>query len=125
MPRRCDFPPESLVPWIGHIEVVEAVRAGDSVRFRVRLAGTRIVYYEGRDNTGSYLDEVVPAEQIDAVLTPYRECRNTRQPTYSTFYSCAAAAVSSLLERLILPLSTDGAEVDQFLVAIYRAPAQA
>ncbi|OPZ40476.1 MAG: 2-dehydropantoate 2-reductase [Synergistetes bacterium ADurb.BinA166] len=62
---------------------------------------------------------------IDAVLTPYRECRNTRQPTYSTFYSCAAAAVSSLLERLILPLSTDGAEVDQFLVAIYRAPAQA
>lgn len=125
MPRRGDFPPESLVPWIGHIEVVEAVRAGDSVRFRVRLAGTRIVYYEGRDNTGSYLDEVVPAEQIDAVLTPYRECRNTRQPIYSTFYSCAAAAISSQLERLILPLSTDGAEVDQFLVAIYRAPAQA
>jgi len=125
LPRRSDFPPESLVPWIGHIEVVEAVPAQGTVRFRVRLVGTRIVYYEGRDNTGLFLDDVIPAEDRDTVLAPYRQCLEHRQPVYSTFYSCATAAISSLLERLILPLGGDSGAVDQFLVAIYRAPAQA
>src|SRR5690606_7525038 len=89
LPRRSDFPPESLVPWIGHIEVVEAVPAQGTVRFRVRLVGTRIVYYEGRDNTGLFLDDVIPAEDRDTVLAPYRQCQEHRQPVYSTFYSCA------------------------------------
>jgi hypothetical protein len=124
LPRRSDFPPESLGAWLGHIQVVEAVRVGEAVRFRVRLVGTRIVYYEGHDNTGLFLDDVIPADDRDAVLAPYRECMDSRQPVYTTFYSCASAAISSLLERLILPLSADGDAVDQFLVAIYRAPAQ-
>lgn len=121
LPSRNDFPPESLVPWIGHIQLVEAVRDGEALRFRVRLVGTRIVYYEGRDNTGLFLDEVIPAEDREAVLAPYRNCLDSRQPVYSTFYSCGAAAISSLLERMILPLASDGHSVDQFLVAIYRA----
>ncbi len=121
LPRRSDFPPESLTPWIGHIEVVEAVRDGGTTRFRVRLVGTRIVYYEGHDNTGLFLDDVVPADDRDAVLAPYRQCLESRVPVYSEFYSCGATAISSLLERLILPLSVDGEVVDQFLVAIYRA----
>lgn len=121
LPRRSDFPPESLTPWIGHIEVVEAVRDGDATKFRVRLVGTRIVYYEGHDNTGLFLDDVVPADDRDVVLAPYRQCLESRAPVYSQFYSCGTAAISSLLERLILPLSVDGEAVDQFLVAIYRA----
>lgn len=124
LPRRSDFPPESLGAWLGHIQLVEAVRADGAVRFRVRLVGTRIVYYEGRDNTGLFLDEVIPADDRDAILAPYRDCMAGRQPVYTTFYSCASAAISSLLERLILPLSVDGEAVDQFLVAIYRAPEQ-
>jgi hypothetical protein len=123
VPRRADFTPENLSPWIGHIQIVELVPAPDGPRFRVRLVGTRIVYYEGHDNTGLFLDEVVPRDIRDQILAPYRECRETGEPIYSTFYSCAKTAISSLLERLILPLSRDGAEVDQFLVAIYRAQA--
>lgn len=120
LPARADFPPESMTPWMGHIQIVEVVRAGDAVRFRVRLVGTRIVYYEGRDNTGVFLDDVVPEEQQDDVLEPYRRSMGEREPIYSAFYSCAEAAISSKLERLILPLATDGKVVDQFLVAIYR-----
>ena len=108
------------MPWIGHIQLVEAVRQGEATRFRVRLVGTRIVYYEGNDNTGLFLDEVIPAADRDAILAPYRNCLDSREPVYSTFYSCGVAAISSLLERMILPLATDGASVDQFLVAIYR-----
>ncbi|MGH8732376.1 MAG: hypothetical protein ACREVB_01685, partial [Burkholderiales bacterium] len=45
LPARSDFPAESLTPWMGHIQIVERVADGDSVRHRVRLVGTRIVYY--------------------------------------------------------------------------------
>ena len=97
------------------------MREGELVRHRVRLVGTRIVYYEGRDNTGLFLDDLIPIEQRDEILEPYRRCAETRTPVYGTFYSCSEAAISSQLERLILPLAGDGNLVDQFLVAIYRA----
>ncbi len=125
LPHRSAFPPESLVPWIGHIQLVEVVRQDERARFRARLVGTRIVYYQGRDNTGRYLDEVVPEEERDAILAPYRDCMDRRQPVYSVFYNCGAAAISSELERMILPLASDGDQVDQFLVAIYRVQEQA
>ncbi|WP_162917059.1 PAS domain-containing protein [Dongia deserti] len=121
LPTRADFPPESLTPWMGHIQIVERVNEGDQVRHRVRLVGTRIVYYEGRDNTGLFLDDVIPTDQRDEILEPYRRCADTRAPVYGAFYSCSEAAISSQLERLILPLATDGKTIDQFLVAIYRA----
>lgn len=105
---------------MGHIQIVERVGEGDRVRHRVRLAGTRIVYYEGRDNTGLFLDDVIPNEQCDEILEPYRRCAGSCAPVYSAFYSCSEAAIASQLERLILPLATDGKTVDQFLVAIYR-----
>jgi hypothetical protein len=121
LPARADFPPESLTHWMGHIQIVERVSEGDNVRHRVRLVGTRIVYYEGRDNTGLFLDDVIPKDQRDEILEPYRRCAETRAPVHSAFYSCSDAAISSQLERLILPLAADGATIDQFLVAIYRA----
>jgi len=120
LPTRADFPPESLTPWMGHIQLVELVREAETMRYRVRLAGTRIVYYEGRDNTGRFLDEIIPADQREGILEPYRHCAETREPVHSAFYSCSDAAISSQLERLILPLAADGLHVDQFLVAIYR-----
>ena len=121
LPARADFPPETMTPWMGHIQIVERVSDGDSVRHRVRLVGTRIVYYEGRDNTGVFLDDVIPMDQRDELLEPYRRCAHSREPVYNTFYSYSEGAISSQLERLILPLAADGKNIDQFLVAVYRA----
>jgi hypothetical protein len=120
LPTRADFPPESLTPWMGHIQIVERVCDGDTIRYRVRLVGTRIVYYEGRDNTGLFLDDIIPMDQRDEILGPYGSCAETRVPVYGAFYSCSETAISSKLERLILPLAADGTTIDQFLVAIYR-----
>jgi hypothetical protein len=117
---RADFPPESLTAWMGHIQIVELVREAETIRYRVRLVGTRIVYYEGRDNTGRFLDDVIPSEQRGEILAPYRRAAETRGPVHSEFYGCSDTAISSKLERLILPLAGDGITIDQFLVAIYR-----
>jgi hypothetical protein len=125
LPCRSAFPPESLVPWIGHIQVVEVVSEDGTTRFRARLVGTRIVYYQGHDNTGLFLDQVIPADERDTILAPYRDCMDRCQPVYSVFYNCGSAAISSQLERMILPLASDGDHVDQFLVAIYRVQGQA
>jgi hypothetical protein len=121
LPARSDFPAETMTPWMGHIQIVERVADGANVRLRVRLVGTRIVYYEGRDNTGKFLDDVIPLDQRAELLEPYRRCADSRAPVYGAFYSCSEAAISSQLERLILPLASDGKTIDQFLVAIYRA----
>lgn len=125
LPSRTAFPAESLVPWIGHIQLVDVVDENGTARFRARLVGTRIVYYQGHDNTGLFLDEVIPADDRDAILAPYRDCMDRREPVYSVFYNCGSAAISSQLERMILPLAGDGDRVDQFLVAIYRVQDQA
>src|SRR5262245_49575905 len=94
LPSRADFPVESLTPWLGHIQIVELVGNGGACRYRVRLSGTRIVYYEGHDNTGKFLDEVIPADMHDEVLEPYRRCMDSRNAVYGTFYSCSDAAIS-------------------------------
>jgi hypothetical protein len=120
LPARADFPPECLMEWMGHIQIVELMRGTETIRYRVRLVGTRIVYYEGRDNTGRFLDDVIPSEQRDEILEPYRRAADAREPVRSEFYGCSDTAISSKLERLILPLAGDGTTVDQFLVAIYR-----
>ena len=65
---------------MGHIQIVELVRDGETVRYSVRLAGTRIVYYEGHDNTDKFLDDVVPRDQHDDILEPYRRCAEQREP---------------------------------------------
>lgn len=68
-PARRDFLPEEFRDWMGHIGIVEAEY--DPQRFKVRLSGTFIVDYEGRDYTGKYLDDVVPPHDLDDVVAPY------------------------------------------------------
>ncbi len=47
VPLRSAFSPELLKPWLPNIVIVEAV--GTPPRFRVRLAGTAVVRFAGRD----------------------------------------------------------------------------
>ena len=56
VPLRSAFSPELLKPWLPNIVIVEA--NGPQPRFRVRLAGTAVVGFAGRDFTDKFLDDV-------------------------------------------------------------------
>jgi hypothetical protein len=69
MPLRSTFTAELLKPWLPNIVVVEAV--GARTRFRVRLAGTAVVGFAGRDFTDNFLDDVISPEQYNATVASH------------------------------------------------------
>lgn len=115
LPARRAFLPEEMREWMGHLGI--AVVERDPVRFKVLLSGTRLVQYEGSDFTGRYLDEAVPPHARDAILAPFFEALQTRQPVYDTF--TPPDQPSRTMHRLVLPCADDGRTVDRFIVGMY------
>lgn len=58
-PDRADFSPFVLRPYLPRILIYEVARSEAGRRFRIRLYGTLISQYSGRDPTGKYVDEIM------------------------------------------------------------------
>jgi hypothetical protein len=58
-PDRADFSPFVLRPYLPRVLIYEIVQDTDRRRFRIRLYGTLISQYSGRDPTGSFVDEIM------------------------------------------------------------------
>jgi hypothetical protein len=117
LPRRSAFTAEALKPWLGNIGILDVERS--PLRFRIRLAGTHIVRYFGRDCSGLYLDEVVPATDCDGVLGLYFRCIACRTPQFDATYSHVKGIAGYLVRRLALPVTLAGGDVEQIIVGFY------
>ena len=69
LPYRRDFDLRALKPNLTNLVILH--REEDSGRYLIRLVGSQIVQQMGRDATGSYLDEVTPAEVLPRWLAVY------------------------------------------------------
>ncbi len=58
-PDRADFSPFVLRPYLPRVLIYEIVQDTDRRRFRIRLYGTLISQYSGRDPTGRFVDEIM------------------------------------------------------------------
>lgn len=58
-PDRADFSPFVLRPYLPRILIYEVARSETGRRFRIRLYGTLISQYSGRDPTGKFVDEIM------------------------------------------------------------------
>jgi hypothetical protein len=113
MPSRADLDPVIDLPKLAQqLFLVDVEQA--PTRFRFRLVGTGVADHVGRDMTGKYLDELFDYEKhyIEAkqdYLDVVRDCK----PMLSVvrFFSELRGAVAQY-ERLLLPLSDDGARVN-------------
>ncbi len=124
LPPRRAFQPEDLRPWLPHIGIVEIVQPGR--RFRVKLAGTQIVVYDGSDLTGRFFDEILPPEVYAGFIVPYETAIATRQPWiddlryHEPAHSLEMPQSTYLpVRRIILPCADDGETVDRFVVALF------
>jgi hypothetical protein len=117
LPARSDFSFAAFKPWLGHIGLMDVV--GELPRFRIRLLGTRLVEYAGADHTGRWLDQCVPADHVEEAVEPYRTCVHTRAPVVRMSRYVNPVATKSMLERLLLPCSSDGRVIDIVLAAAY------
>lgn len=106
------MPPE-IKSQLRRIFIVEIV--GNPPRFRFRLAGTAIVNGFGEEITGRFLDELDLAKRNDEIAADYQKVIATRAPVCSRWRFIKADLRPQSYERLLLPLSSDGATVDMIL----------
>jgi len=118
VPLRSAFTPELLKPWLSNIALVEAV----GERFRVRLAGTTAVSFAGRDFTDKFLDEVIRPEHYQITIAPYLRAIATGEPAdddVAPNQFIAPDGTSLPVRRVVLPCSSDGRQIDRFVVGLF------
>jgi hypothetical protein len=108
---------EDFKPWMGHIMLIEP--QDTPLRFRVRLHGTKLGEYDGKDLTGWVLDDAVPERGHPDVIGPYVKAVVSGEPQYDITTSPFHEGTVRRLCRLVLPCSEDGGQVDRLIVGLY------
>lgn len=123
LPLRSDFTPEVLKPWLPNIVVVELISSTQgNPRFRVRLAGTAAAGFGGRDLTGMFLDEAADPEHYETTIAPYLQALSGREPVEDDVLRqqfMGSAGTTLPVRRLVMPCSSNGAELDRFVVGLF------
>jgi len=125
-PARADLDPVEMPRMLPHLMLIDVLDGG--ARFRYRLAGTEIESRFGCSMAGRYIDELMRGRYSDYLHVLYRELLSSRRPLYSESAYGSDENAPMQTRRLMLPLSTDGTEIDMVLAGQlfdYRNPAAA
>ena len=123
VPSRRDFDPLDLPPrllryiWMVDIET-------DPPRFRFRLCGTHLVEALGFDPIGRRYDELFPGFAESETFAALSRVRDTGEPSWRAGDPKLVFPLHDIrsLERVFLPLASDGRRVDIVLAAsIYKS----
>lgn len=119
LPLRAEITPERLGFVLGQVTIVDVLR--DPLNFRYRLVGTKIEDAGRRGDKGKTIDEIEPAAYRQMVGSAYREVVETAQPVIQQISYLHHQRVVAF-ERIVLPFSQSGGEVDVLLEASDWAP---
>ncbi len=118
MPSKTDIDPIDI-PWaLSRIWICDYLP--DSGRFRFRLAGEQINTHWGYNISGRYLDEIMPAERLELVMTKLRNVVDGPAIVHVIGQAYLDEKLFVKNERIILPLSDDGQTVSSVLGATHR-----
>ena len=110
IPTRNDIGPASINPnYLPHLFMYRKEASG---RFRCILVGTEIVNVFHRDETGQYLDEIVPSHSRDSRLQLFARCVDEVRPVYYRGPALIHTRERRRLGRLLLPLSSGSEAAD-------------
>jgi hypothetical protein len=112
MPRRAEIDPAEIPRLLPYLQIVER-NAG---RFRYRLAGSAIVEAYGRELTGKFIDEVIPAHRLAIAEHHYSTVYDSGRPIFARNNYVTTKAVDIIATRIILPLSTSGEQASLLLM---------
>lgn len=122
MPVWRRFHTEALFPWMGHLILLDVENAPR--RHFVRVFGTHVAAYAGRDITGHYLDAVIPAHAQPTILMPIETCCAECRVVYDLTHLPLAGATTYRLHRLFLPFGRGPGRVEQILEGVYLEAAE-
>lgn len=116
MPARRQIDPAEMPRLLPHLMISEVAPAG---RFRYRLSGTAVAQALRQDVTGRCVEEVTTGGYCDYLNELQRTvCREGRAIFAASPLPCGARTKYRFTRRLLLPLSDDGAAVNQILALV-------
>jgi hypothetical protein len=117
MPLKRDLDPVDVPPkLLPHLQIIEVVDGGR--RFRYRLIGTSLVETYGKDYTGTHADELVSGERLRFIHAVYQAVCAIKAPVFSHNCYHTIRHTDLFANRIYMPLSDHGAEVDFILGAL-------
>ncbi|MBP2313310.1 hypothetical protein [Azospirillum soli] len=109
--------PADLRPWKDNIVIFEVIGEDD---FVYSYYGKSLAAAFGRSRLGATLEDL-PEEQRAILRPEYESVRREGLPVART-YTADFSGVRRSWERLVLPMSSDGEQIDKLLVAAYELP---
>ncbi len=119
-PARADLDFARILPVLPNLGLVDVER--NPRRYRMRLLGSAIVTGYGCDMTGVYVDELDVGDGLPAILSYLNQAVDLAVPAYLSSEYTKQDGLVIRNERLVLPLSSDGKQVDLAIVAAFALP---
>jgi len=116
MPARRDIDPLQIPPgYLPDLMLIDVFH--EPRRYRYRLVGTHVVTASGEDRTGRYFDEVQFFKTNPAVMQQFERVVSSGEPLFSLEpFTNFITGRKYDVDRIMLPLSSDGRLVDTVLV---------
>ena len=117
LPADRAFGRADLATWADNLMMIDV--PGEIADFRIRWLGTNLAAMFGTPRAGSGIEAMTSVGERSSVLPQYRVVIDTGVPAYyATEVELSKRGVVAQ-QKLILPLSSDGAKVDAVLAGIY------
>jgi hypothetical protein len=114
IPGRQNLDPGKIPSALANIWLIDV--RWEPTRFRFRLVGTRVVEFLGRDPTGCWIDEVYPSFPKSSIEDDFVACAVSGKPRWRRGPPFMEAGKDyALVERIALPLATNGEDTDMLL----------
>jgi hypothetical protein len=115
MPSRRDIDPTEIPRLLPNVLISEYVPVGDGGRWRYRLCGTAVAAAFGCNPTGRFIDELTKGDYRAFIERIHRIVREEQRALFCASEYASAENLQISAKRLLLPLMTDGRQVDQII----------
>lgn len=120
MPARADLDPLDIRFAIGDV-ILADVLEGTPPQFRIRLHGTNLSERTNFDLTGKMLDAMPVPEFRDLSTRSFRKVVRTKAPLHALSERLLDGRMQRY-EAIVLPLSSNGENVDRLMVGMIYEP---
>ena len=117
LPSRADIDPLEMKEWLGNLLLAEFF--GGVENYRVRIDGSNLIGFGGKDRTGKGSEVLTSPEERNLIIAQYKPVLDTGQPAYFETRFLNSEGRYLREQKLLLPLSDDGATVNMVLAGIY------
>ena len=118
LPSRADIDPTEIPRLLPNLLISEFVPGDPTGRWRYRLAGTAVAAAFGRNPTGRYIDELTKGDYRAFIEQIHGTVREEQRALFCASEYVGARDLHMSAKRLLLPLTTDGQQVDQIITLI-------